>query len=406
MSSRLHVCVATTVFPHKLGDGEGTFIWQFVKVLRRQGAAVTVVAMHSPGLPMRDEWEGVPIVRPPYWWPTGAETLRKDGGGLPINFRRYRLARVQLPALLLAQAVAIARAAHGCNLIHAHFTLAAAAALAGKAWHRLPVVATVHGSDIFQVPKLPLGAAFTRSVLRRTTAVTSVSSALRDACLALGLPTGQVRVVSNSVDTVAYSPPAADSFDAREPLVFFAGSLIARKGVDTLLRAMAALLPNLPNYRLVIAGEGPERVKLAALAAELGIASAVEFAGFLPPAEIAATMRRARLFVLPSNEEGQGVVLLEAMASGTPVAASCVGGIPEVVVEGTGELAPPGDAAALAAAMLAVLAHPERWEQMSCAARRHVEQHYAPEVIGAQYSDLYEAVLARQGRKVEPDYAA
>ena len=100
--SPLRICVATTVFPQRLGDGEGTFIWQFVKVLRGQGAEVTVVAMHSAGLPAAEEWDGVRIVRPRYWWPVGAESLRKDGGGLPINFRRYPLARVQLPALMAA----------------------------------------------------------------------------------------------------------------------------------------------------------------------------------------------------------------------------------------------------------------------------------------------------------------
>jgi glycosyltransferase involved in cell wall biosynthesis len=394
------------VFPHWLGHGEGTFIWQFVKVLRQQQIEVIVVAMHSPGLPARDNWEGVEIVRPPYWWPTGAEMLRKDGGGLPINFRRYRLARVQLPSLLLAHGAAVARVAKGCDLVHAHFTVSAAAALAAQAWHRLPVVTTVHGSDIFQVPKLPLGAAFTRNTLRRSAAVTTVSTALREACLALGVRPGQVCVVSNSVDTTTYAPPARGALDEREAIVLFVGSLIARKGVDTLVRAMAQVLAAQPcnhgdrGYRLVIVGEGPEQANLAALAASLGIAPSIEFAGFLPQAEVARWMQRARLFVLPSNEEGQGVVLLEAMASGTPVVASNVGGIPEVMPVGTGHLAPPGDARALAEEMLAILADPAHWQQLSQSGRRHVQQHYSAEVIGACYRELYAMVLAAQRAKI------
>ena len=247
---RLRVCVATTVFPRRLGDGEGPFIWQFVKVLRQQQIDVTVVAMHSPGLPTRDNWEGVEILRPPYWWPVGAEMLRKDGGGLPINFRRYPLARAQLPALLAAHGAAIGRAAKGCDLIHAHFTVSAAAALAMRAWHHLPVVTTVHGSDVFQVPKLPLGTKFTRSVLRQSAAVTTVSTALCDACRALDVPPSKVSVISNSVDTTAYAPPAEQTMVGREPLVLFVGSLITRKGVDTLVRAMAQVVATLPGYRL------------------------------------------------------------------------------------------------------------------------------------------------------------
>jgi N-acetyl-alpha-D-glucosaminyl L-malate synthase BshA len=397
VTPHLRVCVATTVFPRWYGHGEGTFIWQFVKVLRRQEMEVAVVAMHSPGLPERETWEGIEILRPPYWWPADAEMLRKDGGGLPINFRRYWLARLQLPALLLAHGAAIARMAKGCDLIHTHFTVSTAAALATQAWHRLPVVATVHGSDIFQVPKLPLGAAFTRNTLRRSTAVTTVSAALREACLALGVPAAQVSVVSNSVDTDTYAPPPAGAIDEREPVVLFVGSLIARKGVDTLVRAMADVSAVLPGYRLVLVGDGPEQDNLAALASSLGIGGAVEFPGFLSQAEVAHWMQRARLFVLPSNEEGQGVVLLEAMASGTPVVASHVGGIPEVMADGTGCLTPPGDVQAMARQMLAILADPARWQQFSRAGRRHVEQHYSPRVIGACYRELYAAILAEKG---------
>jgi N-acetyl-alpha-D-glucosaminyl L-malate synthase BshA len=320
--------------------------------------------------------------------------LRKDVGGLPINFKRYPLARVQLPLLLATHSAAIAKAARGCDLIHAHFTVSAAAALAGRGWHRLPVVTTVHGSDIFQVPKLPGGAAFTRTTLRQSAAVTTVSAALREACLALGAPPEHVRVISNSVDTETYSPPAADEFARREPLVLFVGSLIRRKGVHTLLEALAQVRAALGEYRLVLVGEGPEQADLAALAAELGITAAVEFAGFLAQDQVAAWMRRARLFVLPSTEEGQGVVLLEALASGTPVVASRVGGIPEVLAEGTGCLVPPDDARALAAQIVAVLSDPQHWRQLSASGRRHVEARYSADAIGTCYRGLYAGVLA------------
>jgi glycosyltransferase involved in cell wall biosynthesis len=111
-------------------------------------------------------------------------------------------------------------------------------------------------------------------------------------------------------------------------------------------------------------------------------------------------MRRARLFVLPSTEEGQGVVLLEAMASGTPTVATNVGGIPEVmgdlVARGLGRLSPPGDVTALAAHMRAVLDDPAHWQELSLAGRRHVEQHFSPATIGGCYHDLYAELLAHK----------
>jgi glycosyltransferase involved in cell wall biosynthesis len=392
----LTVCVATTVFPRWLGDGEGTFIWQLVRMLRQQEIAVRVVAMHSPGLPHREQWDGVPIVRPPYWWPAGAEMLRKDGGGLPVNFRRYPRARVQLPTLILAHARAIAREARGSALVHAHFTLSAAAARLAQPMHRLPVVATVHGSDLFQVPKLPLGRAFTRQTLQAAAAITAVSQALRGACVEVGVPAERVQVISNSIDTAAYAPPAPVDWATRAPAILYVGSLIPRKGVDTLVAAMPALLAALPGVRLAIIGDGPEEAALRRQAEALSLAGQVDFLGFQPQAVVRAWMQRARLFVLPSREEGQGVVLLEALASGTPVVASRVGGIPEVLGNGTGILVEAGNAPALAGAMIELLSSPSQWEALSAAGLRHVQRHYSMQVIGERYQALYASVLARR----------
>jgi glycosyltransferase involved in cell wall biosynthesis len=382
----MKVCVATTVYPRWSGDGDGAFLGQFVQTLLHQGMEVRVVAMHSPGVAVYERLDGVDIYRPPYWWPVQAERLRRDGGGLPINFRRYWLARLQLPALLLVHAWAIAHMAHGCDLVHAHFTLSAAAAAVGQRIHRKPLVATVHGSDIYQVPNYPLGTAFTRRTLQACTQITTVSQALRQAAIQVGAPTERIRVISNSIDLVRFMPPALAS---KEPIILFVGSLIKRKGVATLIQALPQVLAVCPEYVLVIIGEGPEELVLKQLADHLGVAERVRFVGFLPQHDVQNWMQRARLFVLPSLEEGQGVVSLEALASGTPVVGSAVGGIAEVINQSVGALVPPAEPAALAKAILAILTDSEQWTVLSTNARRHVEAHYSGERIGQQYRELY-----------------
>ena len=128
-----------------------------------------------------------------------------------------------------------------------------------------------------------------------------------------------------------------------------------RKGVRYLLAAMPAVFRCLPHFRLVLVGDGPQDQMLMGLAQELGILDSVTFLGFQPQEEVRAWMQRTKLLVLPSLEEGLGVVLLEALACGTPVVASHVDGIPEVITPEVGVLVQPADTAALGTAIQSVL---------------------------------------------------
>jgi glycosyltransferase involved in cell wall biosynthesis len=175
-------------------------------------------------------------------------------------------------------------------------------------------------------------------------------------------------------------------------VLLFVGFLIERKGVRHLLDADPAILSRHPDLRIVLIGKGPEEETLRARAAALGIADAVTFAGFLPHAEVIQWMQRARVLVLPSLEEGQGAVLLEALAAGTPVAGSNVDGIAEVITSQVGRLFAAGDAPGLAAAVCDLLADPACWQQTSAAARELALKTYDWRVLAQRYLALYEAV--------------
>jgi glycosyltransferase involved in cell wall biosynthesis len=170
----------------------------------------------------------------------------------------------------------------------------------------------------------------------------------------------ELLVVTNPLDLAQFAVPAVP----RDIDVLYAGRLSVEKGVDLLVDAVEGL----DDVRTVVAGEGPMEAELRHRAGK-----SVEFAGWLPRSELASRYARARLLVVPSRSEPQGVVVLEAMACGTPVLGARTGGIPEMITEGrTGWLFESGDAAALRSALVAALADPEALAEAGRAARETV----------------------------------
>lgn len=386
----MKVCMAATTFPRWAGDGQGAFVWGLARALTRQGLTVAVVAIHTPGAAEHETIEGIEVFRPRYWWREADELLRKDGGGLPITLRRYPMARIQLAPFFAGHMRAIAATGRDADVVHAHWTISGGAAVWSRAFHRRPVIVTVQGSDIFQVPKLPLGATYTRHVLGRCQRVTTLTTALRDAALKIGVDDSSLSVIPNGVDINEFVPaPQAD----REKVILFVGFLIQRKGVAFLLDAAAQVLTRHADYRVVILGEGPEEPSLREQASRLGIERSVEFLGFQPQHIVREWMRRAQIFVLPSVEEGQGVVLLEALASGTPVVGSDVDGIAEVITPAVGRLFPVGDSAALAERVLEIIEDAALCHRLAAAARQRAEMEYDWDRLSLEYIALYRQVL-------------
>ena len=279
-------------------------------------------------------------------------------------------------------------------MLHAHWTLSGAVGLLTQWRHQRPIVVTVQGSDVYQIPKLPLGGAFTRWVLTNCQQVTALSTSLQGAATAAGIERERVEVIPNGVDVGALGAPSP--YGERKPVLLFVGYLIERKGVRYLLEAAPAILARHPDLRIVLIGKGPEEQRLREQAEALGIAGSVVFAGFLPHAEVIEWMQRSLLLVLPSVEEGQGAVLLEALAAGTPVVGSNVDGIAEVITPQVGRLFPVADTAALASQVNDLLATAACWQQASDAARSLALDTYDWRVLAQRYLALYGALSKRQ----------
>ena len=195
--------------------------------------------------------------------------------------------------------------------------------------------------------------------------------------------------------------PSAD----RREQILFVGSLIPRKGVNFLIEAMAEIYEHWPAYQLLIVGEGEEEGKLRALTSKLNLEDHVHFLGNQSQAEVSQLMRESKLFVLPSVEEGQGVVLVEAMASGTPCVASAVGGIPDVIA-GVGCLVQPGSCADLSRGIGSLLVDDQLWQRYQNAGRKRVEEAFSWDVLSESILKIYQEALGKQllpeSRQPEP----
>jgi len=198
--------------------------------------------------------------------------------------------------------------------------------------------------------------------------------------------------------TVIHNAYFLDDDSARErspepPLIGFVGRLVDQKGCEYLVRAAPMVLAAHPDARFVIIGDGPERPRLEALAGDLGVAAAIDFAGYDP--HPATRMRTMTALAVPSIYEPLGMVALEAMVCGVPVVGSNVGGIPEAVEDGrTGLLVPPRDPSAIAGALDVLISKPELARHMGEAGHERATGQFSPHIVAGKYDELYRRMLA------------
>ncbi len=244
------------------------------------------------------------------------------------------------------------------DLIHAHVFNAGAVGVVMGRLFGLPVVVTEH-STLFPRRELDRGMLKrARYAFSHAARVLPVSSSLKEAIEAYGIQ-AKFEVIPNAVDVDLFHPAPSRKPKPKSKVrkLMFVGRLepTEHKGFPTLVAALEILRERRSDWRLDVVGDGPSREDCAGRIAAAGLAEAVTFHGNLPKPAVASMMRASDVFVLPSRFETQGVVLLEAMASGLPIVSTTAGAIPEVVSARDGILVEPGDAPALADALDRVL---------------------------------------------------
>lgn len=237
-----------------------------------------------------------------------------------------------------------------------------------------------------------------RWVSRRVDKIVCVSQSVADFCSVQGrLPHQKLEIIPNGVDIDKYpAEPAADlaqfGVPADRQVIVSVGRLHAQKGIDWMLRVAPQILGQLPSHDLLLVGDGPERKTLQDLAASLGVANRVHFAGWRP--DVPDILAASALLVLPSRWEGMPNVVLEGMATGLPVVCTRVAGVEELLGPlSDGQIVDVNDAGGFVETVLQLAGNPSKAQEIGRQNYRRANKHFSLEAMVAAYERLYESLV-------------
>ncbi len=356
-------------FPPEVGGLE-SHAYYLCRELVRQGDAVTMLTSRSmPGTPAAEVMDGVRVRR--MWFP----------GKSPAGWVLHTLWTVP----------AYQRLAGWADVLHAQTFASAVPALVARRRLGKPVVLTLHTSHFLRLAKRPMWRPVLARIIRGADWLLAASEEIRDVALDL-YPHARAEALTNGVDTSVFRPvePALRREGGRARIIV-PRRLYPKNGVESLVRAVPLLAARL-DVEAVIVGDGPERSRLEALARELGVEARIRFLGARPNTELPGLLCSGDAAVIPSLMEATSVAALEAMSCERPVAASAVGGLPEIVDEAVGTLFRPADPADLAERVAALLAAPDRAER-GREARRRVVERWSVARLARRHREIYRTLL-------------
>ena len=374
----MHIIIFNSEYP-PLGGGAGNANAHIARVLADMGHEIVVITSRFKNLPHQEQYGRLTIYR----IPALRQMLDRSGAFEQIIF------------MISASFSAVSLVRHfKPNATLAFFGVPSGViAYLLKALYKIPYIVSLRGGDvpgfrpydfrIFHKLLTPL----LHIVWKHASAVVANSNGLRDLANEFDARF-EIPIIPNGVDLELYKSKIRDE---TSPLLLSVGRVVYQKGFDLAMRALAGIKDI--EWTWHIAGDGPQMEALQALAKALGIAKRVTFLGWQSRADLIEQYKKASLFLFPSRHEGMPNALLEAMASGLPVIATCIAGNEELVADGeTGILVPSEDVDALGVAIRKLLTDGVLRQQMGLASRRRVEENYSWESTAKQYAILLEKV--------------
>jgi glycosyltransferase involved in cell wall biosynthesis len=321
-------------FPPEVGGLE-SHAYFLCRELVRLGDDVTMVTSRSqPGLPREDVMDGVRVLRS--WFP----------GKHPPGWAAHSFASIPTYLPLAREA----------DVLHAQTFASAPPGMLARRRYGKPLVLTLHTSHFLRLARRPVWRPILRRIIAAADWLLAASEEIRDVALEL-YEHPRAEALTNGVDTELFRPrapgPETEAANGRRRVI-----VPRRLFPKNLVRALPYLVQE-TEVDVLVVGDGPERARLEGLARELDVAHAVRFLGARPNTEMPALYAWAEVAVFPSLMEATSVAALEAMSCGVPVAASRVGGLPEIVSEEVGTLFQPADPEELARRLAALLARPD-----------------------------------------------
>lgn len=394
----------TQTYPRFDGDTAGPFIRDLARHLVAAGDEVTVLLPHAEGVEATWDDDGVEV-RSFRYAPEALEvigysrSLEKDE-----TMKRGALLAAPLYFLGARRAVGHELRRKKYDLVQAHWLVPNGLAAAGFA-RRVPIAVGLHGSDVFLAERKEVRR-WVAKTLRRTTVLTGCSPELVDRVCKLGFDAAYARVIPYGVDNVKFSPDRTRRGEWRRklgipddaPMVVSVGRMATKKGYQVLLASLERLMHGHERLHLVLAGAGDRLDEFRRTSQ--AFADRVHFPGAVLRDTLPDLYRAADIFVLPAvhdpkgNVDGLPNVILESMASGLPVVASSVSGIPLAVIDGeNGRLVPEFDGDATVDAMLELAHDLPRARAMGARGREKAVAELSWQAVAARYRDAYELAL-------------
>jgi len=400
----LRIAIITSSYPRYDGDGTAPFVQSLTEAMRLRGHYLNVLAPYD--IAVDDEYrQTCATSRFKYIWPRKWHILG-HARSLEGDAKLKPMAVILLPLFLCSAMLHLLRITRkqSSEIIHAHWLLPnglVAAWVAGI--RKIPFIVSLHGSDMFVAGKNILFQGAAKYILKRASGVSACSQELMDRAVKLGAGPN-IKLIPWGANPDQFFP-LENKEEARtqlgwkkdEKIIFSLGRMVGKKGFNHLIAAFAELSQAHPSegLKLVIGGEGPEKIALQVQAQQLGVAQLVRFPGRIAWDHVSKFLGAADIFVLPSvrdehgNMDGLPTVLLEAMACGLPCIASDIGGVNLVIRNGeNGILVQPGSAESLNQALANVLSDPVRARQLGEAARIDVVNKFNWKNVALEFERL------------------
>ena len=393
LQRKTRILVLTSTFPRWEADSEPRFVLDLSKLLSKN-AEILVVAPHAAGAAREESLEGVRVRRFRYFF-SAWQTLAY-AGGITARLRDNWWRILLLPFFFISFAWTLRRIVRewSPDVIHANWIIPQAF-VACLVTRSVPILCTSHGSDLLGLSG-PFFGWIKRWTLRRCDRINVVSNSMLAKMRKL-VGNRNIDVIPMGTDlSHLFTPGQANQLRENKQLVFV-GRLVASKGVNFLLDAIAEL--NDPEIRLTVAGHGPLLPDLSRQAETLGISDRVEFLGGVRQSELPRIFQRSALAVFPyCGEEGFGLVIVEAMGCGCPVIASDLSAVRENINPGvTGLLVPAGNARELARQIRSALADELLRERLALAALTQVRKRFDWLSVGSKYERILDELGATNG---------
>lgn len=359
-------------FPPEVGGLE-SHVFHLCRALVDKGHQVEVVTSRSrPGVPHHEVVDGIRVWRT--WFPA-----RNAAGWTLHSLGSISRTRTQ---------------ARDADVIHAQAFPSVVPGILARRVGGAPLVATYHTSHFLQRARRRAWKPVLRALIRTADHNLAASREIADVAEALA-PGTRVEPVTNGVETTLFRPvePLLPRPEGRRVLVV-PRRLFHKNGVEYFIRALPSIADGVGGVQALLIGDGPERERLQALATELGVADRIRFMGNRPHEEMPALLRSGELAVFPSLMEATSVAALECMSCGVPVAASRVGGLPEIVDAEVGALFEPADPDDLADTVVQLLTGADL-EALGRAGRERVVAHWSNDRLAERHLEIYRALLAR-----------